>query len=93
MICGSAQGVSMTANKYKKIRAAVCSEPEIGTLARKYNEANILCLPARYLSEKKPVTLNLTFYKPHLKVAGTKGVLKNKIKFVRNLASELPFLC
>jgi ribose 5-phosphate isomerase B len=59
LICGSAQGVSMTANKYKKIRAAVCWEPEIATLARKHNDANILCLPARCVSEK--TACNITF--------------------------------
>lgn len=51
LICGSAQGVSMTANKYQKIRAAVCWEPEIATLARMHNDANVLCLPARHVSE------------------------------------------
>jgi ribose 5-phosphate isomerase B len=61
LICGSAQGVSMTANKYQKIRAAVCWEPEIATLARKHNDANILCLPARYVSEKTANTIVLIF--------------------------------
>jgi ribose 5-phosphate isomerase B len=51
LICGSAQGVAITANKYQKIRAAVCWEPEIASLARKHNDANILCLPARFISE------------------------------------------
>jgi ribose 5-phosphate isomerase B len=59
LICDSAQGVSMTANKYQKIRAAVCWEPEIATLARKLNDANILCLPARCVSEK--TACNITF--------------------------------
>ena len=49
----------MTANKYQKIRAAVCWEPEITSLARKHNDENILCLPARYLSEK--TARNITF--------------------------------
>jgi ribose 5-phosphate isomerase B len=49
-ICGSANGVSMTANKHQKIRAALCWIPEIATLAREHNDANVLALPARYLS-------------------------------------------
>ena len=61
LICGSAQGVSITANKYKDIRAAVCWETEIASLARKHNDANILCLPARFLSEKVANTITLIF--------------------------------
>jgi len=52
LICGSAQGVGITANKYPSIRAAVCWETEIASLARKHNDANILCLPARFITEK-----------------------------------------
>ena len=61
LICGSAQGVSMTANKYRKIRAAVCWEPEIATLARKHNDANVLCLPARDISEKTACDIVFNF--------------------------------
>lgn len=49
-ICGSANGVSMTANKHQGIRAALSWLPEIARLAREHNDANILALPARYLS-------------------------------------------
>lgn len=52
LICGSAQGVSMTANKNKKIRAAICWETEIASLLRKHNNANVLCLPARFVFEE-----------------------------------------
>jgi ribose 5-phosphate isomerase B len=61
LICGSAQGVSMTANKYQKIRAAVCWETEIASLARKHNDANILCLPARFISEETANEIVLVF--------------------------------
>jgi ribose 5-phosphate isomerase B len=64
LICGSAQGVAITANKYQKIRAAVCWEPEIATLSRKHNDANILCLPARYLSEKTAHNITFNFLQP-----------------------------
>lgn len=53
IICGSANGVSMTANKHQGIRAALCWIPEIATLAREHNDANVLAIPARYVSEKE----------------------------------------
>lgn len=61
LICGSAQGVAITANKHQNIRAAVCWESEIASLARKHNNANVLCLPARFLSEKDANTIALIF--------------------------------
>lgn len=53
LICGSANGVSITANKHAGIRAALCWREEIATLARQHNDANIVCLPARYLSQQE----------------------------------------
>lgn len=50
LICGTANGVAMTANKYQNVRAAVCWNSEITTLARQHNDANIICIPARYTS-------------------------------------------
>jgi ribose 5-phosphate isomerase B len=61
LICGSAQGVAITANKHKEIRAAVCWEAEIASLARKHNNANVLCLPARFLSDKIANKIALVF--------------------------------
>ena len=61
LICGSAQGVGITANKSKDIRAAVCWESEIASLSRKHNNANVLCLPARFLSENMANTIALIF--------------------------------
>ena len=51
LICGSANGVAITANKHQGIRAAVCWEDEIAELARKHNNANIICIPARFVRE------------------------------------------
>ncbi|HEY0667820.1 MAG TPA: ribose 5-phosphate isomerase B [Sphingobacteriaceae bacterium] len=51
LICGSANGVAITANKHQGIRAAICWSVEIAKLARQHNNANILCIPARYVSE------------------------------------------
>lgn len=50
LICGSANGVAMAANKHKDIRAAVCWNEEIARLARQHNNANIICIPARFVS-------------------------------------------
>lgn len=52
LICGSGNGVAMTANKYPEIRAALCWTPEIARLAREHNDANILCIPARFITEE-----------------------------------------
>lgn len=50
LICGSGNGINMTANKHKGIRAALCWNAEIAGLARQHNDANILTLPGRYIS-------------------------------------------
>ena len=50
LLCGSANGVVMTANKYKEVRAGLCWSNEIVELIRQHNNANILCIPARYTS-------------------------------------------
>ncbi len=52
LICGSANGVAITANKHQGIRAAICWTVELAQLARAHNNANILCLPARFISEE-----------------------------------------
>lgn len=60
LICGSGQGMCMTANKYKNIRAALVYDDESARMTRKHNNANILCLPGRQLSDeelKKIVTI------------------------------------
>lgn len=50
LICGSANGVAMTANKHANVRCAICWEREIAELARAHNNANIVALPARFIS-------------------------------------------
>jgi ribose 5-phosphate isomerase B len=50
LICGSGNGVAITANKHQGIRAAICWTEELASLARQHNDANVLCLPARYIS-------------------------------------------
>ena len=51
LVCGSGNGVCITANKHQGVRAALCWDDEIASLARKHNNANIICIPARFVSE------------------------------------------
>lgn len=53
LICGSANGINMTANKYHGIRSALCWKEEIAELARLHNDANVIALPGRYISEEE----------------------------------------
>lgn len=52
LICGSGNGVAITANKHAGVRAALCWGEELAQLARLHNDANILCIPARFVSEE-----------------------------------------
>ncbi|TDG37791.1 ribose 5-phosphate isomerase B [Pedobacter changchengzhani] len=61
LICGTANGVAMTANKHQHIRAAICWENDIALLVRKHNDANILCIPARFVSEYVAKEIATTF--------------------------------
>ncbi len=57
LICGTANGVGMTANKYQNVRAGVCWNSEITELSRKHNNANIICIPARFTSIPQAVKM------------------------------------
>ncbi len=61
LICGSANGVAMTANKYQKVRAGLCWNKEIVVLTRQHNNANILCIPARYTAIPQAIEMADTF--------------------------------
>lgn len=61
LICGSANGVAMTANKYPNVRAGLCWSNEIVTLIRLHNDANILCIPARFTAIPQAVAMVETF--------------------------------
>ncbi|GGG45171.1 ribose 5-phosphate isomerase B [Epilithonimonas arachidiradicis] len=52
LICGSGNGVQITANKHQKIRCALCWMPEIASLARQHNDANMISIPARFISKE-----------------------------------------
>lgn len=49
LMCGSGNGINITANKHKGIRSALCWTPEVASLARQHNDANVLALPARFI--------------------------------------------
>jgi ribose 5-phosphate isomerase B len=66
LICGSGNGVAITANKHQNVRAAICWLADLARLAREHNNANILCIPARFVStpaaeEMVNVFLNTAF--------------------------------
>jgi len=61
LICGSGNGIAIAANKHQGIRAAICWNTELASLARKHNNANILCLPARFISIKEAQEITQTF--------------------------------
>ena len=61
LICGSANGVAITANKHQQIRAALCWEDVIAALARQHNDANIICIPARFVTEDMAIKMITTF--------------------------------
>lgn len=61
LICGSANGVAITANKHKHIRAAIVWQNDVAELSRKHNNANILCLPARFISIDQAEQFTKTF--------------------------------
>lgn len=62
LICGSANGVAMAANKHQGIRAAICWNKEIAQLAREHNNANILCISARFTAYDDVEEITQTFF-------------------------------
>jgi ribose 5-phosphate isomerase B len=60
-ICGSGNGVAMTANKHKGIRAALCWNKELAALARQHNNANVICVPSRFVSFDIALEMVTTF--------------------------------
>ncbi|MBL1279005.1 MAG: ribose 5-phosphate isomerase B [Fluviicola sp.] len=62
VICGSGNGINMTANKHQGVRSALCWKAEIAQLAREHNDANILALPARYLTTEEALTIVDVFF-------------------------------
>jgi ribose 5-phosphate isomerase B len=57
LICGSGNGINMTANKHQGVRSALCWKKEIAELARQHNDANIIALPARFISKSEAIEM------------------------------------
>jgi len=61
-ICGSGEGISMALNKHQQIRAALCWIPEIAKMSRMHNDANVLVMPGRYVSEEEAALIMDSFF-------------------------------
>jgi len=78
LICGSGQGVAMSANKHQHIRAAVCWNTEIAKLSRQHNDSNVLCLPARFLNVEEAIEIVNAFLETEFE-GGRHEIRRNKI--------------
>ena len=61
LLCGSGNGVCITANKHAHIRAALCWNVEVSALARMHNDANVLCIPARFTTQEEAIEMTRIF--------------------------------
>ncbi|WP_442589094.1 ribose 5-phosphate isomerase B [Pedobacter sp. AW31-3R] len=61
LVCGSGNGIAIAANKHQQIRAAICWETELAALSRLHNNANIICIPARFVTEELAKEMVMTF--------------------------------
>jgi ribose 5-phosphate isomerase B len=78
LICGSGNGINMTANKHQGVRSALCWKKEIAELARQHNNANIIALPARFVSEEEALEMVEVFLSTEFE-GGRHGLRVNKI--------------
>lgn len=78
LICGSANGVAMSANKHSQVRAAICWQPEIASLARLHNDANVCCIPARFINEEMTVSILQAYFSADFE-GGRHEIRVNKI--------------
>ena len=81
LICGSGNGINMTANKHQGVRSALCWTPEISKLAREHNHANILTLPGRFVSEELALEIVDVFFSTEFE-GGRHLNRINKIPFI-----------
>lgn len=79
LICGSANGVAITANKHQHIRAAICWNEDLARLAREHNNANVLALPARFIEPELAIQLVNIFLKTEFQ-GGRHARRVNKMK-------------
>ena len=87
LLCGSANGVAIAANKHQHIRAAICWENEIASLARMHNNANVLCIPARFVTLEVAKQMVDTFIDTAFE-GGRHALRVDKIAVVQNKDGE-----
>lgn len=83
LLCGSANGVAISANKHQHIRAAIAWENEIASLARMHNNANVLCIPARFVTLEVAKQMVDTFLETAFE-GGRHALRVDKIAVVKN---------
>ena len=83
LLCGSANGVAIAANKHEHIRAAICWENELASLARMHNNANILCIPSRFVTLELAMQMVDTFIATAFE-GGRHALRVDKIDIVQN---------
>ncbi len=79
LICGSGNGINMVANSHSSIRSALCWKPEISTLARQHNDANVIALPGRFISDEDALSCVYNFLQTDFE-GGRHEKRVNKIK-------------
>tara|TARA_B100001113_G_C20600109_1_gene401347 strand:+ start:79 stop:513 length:435 start_codon:yes stop_codon:yes gene_type:complete len=79
IMCGTGNGVSMVANKYQGVRAGLCWSKEIASLIRRHNDANIISIPARFVSEEETIEMIKVFLKTDFEDGGRHERRVNKI--------------
>jgi ribose 5-phosphate isomerase B len=84
LICGSGQGMCMTANKYSNVRAALVWNPELAALSVQHNNANILCLPGRYLTTEELRTILASWLAAHFEG----GRHERRVEKIRSLTTS-----
>ena len=87
LLCGSANGVAISANKHQHIRAAIAWENEIASLARMHNNANVLCIPARFVTMEVAKQMVDTFLATAIE-GGRHALRVDKIAMVQNEDGE-----
>ena len=83
LLCGSANGVAIAANKHEHIRAAICWENELASLSRMHNNANILCIPSRFVTLELAIQMVDTFIATAFE-GGRHALRVDKIAIVQN---------
>ena len=84
LICGSGQGMCMTANKYNDVRAALVWNPELASLSVQHNNANVLCLPGRYLTPEELKMIIESWLSAHFEG----GRHQNRVEKISNLTKS-----